>query len=331
MIRVSMLSGGELAAVSMEDIDGTKKVRSLKCHLRSRHDVPLCIQQLVDRETGCILDDAMTLNAPCDVLLVMLKADSVVQHRLADELIGASSSGKADAVRFLYRAGADMDLRSRFGDTALTCASLYGHIEVVRLLIEIGASVDLPNICRNSKRSLKTPLMFASENGHAEIVRCLVEAGASLNRSHGKAALVNACKLGHVEVVRVLVEAKADINTVVLDTTPLMCASVRGHIEVVQCLVDARADLDWVNGKGSTALTRASTLGRIEVAHLLMEASAKFGVGVLGSFGWFRCSLWPMFLPKISPILLPIILSVSSPLGRVCASSPHRACPEPYH
>ncbi|CAE6965473.1 ANKRD17 [Symbiodinium sp. CCMP2456] len=312
----------------MGDIAGMTTVRSLKTHLRTRHDVPLCIQQLVDKETGCILDDAMTLKPPCDLQLVMLKAEGVAQQRLADELMGASSGGKVEAVRFLYRAGAHMDLRSRFGDTALTCASLYGHIEVVRLLIGFGAMVDLPHSYRNSNRSGKTPLMFASENGRAEIVRCLVEARASLNTSHGKTALVDACKLGHVGVVRVLVEAEADTNIVVLDTTPLMCASIRGHTEVVQCLVDARAQLDWVNGKGSTALTRASALGRIEVAHLLMEASAKSWVGVLGNFGWFRCILWPMFLPKISPILLPIVLSVTSPLARVCASSPHRACTE---
>ena len=48
----------------------------------------------------------------------------------------------------------------------------YGHLEVVRLLVDAGADKDKVN------KFGSTPLYVASDYGHLEIVRLLVEKGA---------------------------------------------------------------------------------------------------------------------------------------------------------
>ena len=54
-------------------------------------------------------------------------------------------------------------------------ASQNGHKEVVELLIEKGAAIDLAT---NDKR---TPLYIASHKGHKEVVELLLSKGASID------------------------------------------------------------------------------------------------------------------------------------------------------
>ena len=56
--------------------------------------------------------------------------------------------------------------------TALYGAAQYGHIDVVKALIEVGADVNYSDCDGN------TPLTRAVANGHADIVKALIEAGA---------------------------------------------------------------------------------------------------------------------------------------------------------
>ena len=95
---------------------------------------PECILQLVKDSSR--LDDAAGINAPTDVQLVLLPASSVAEEKVADELVCASSTGKVETVRLLLAAGVDVDVKNRFGDTALICASGYDRREVARLLVE---------------------------------------------------------------------------------------------------------------------------------------------------------------------------------------------------
>ena len=47
-----------------------------------------------------------------------------------------------------------------------------GHLDIVRLLVELGAGVNYAN------RNGYTPCYIACENGHLEIIQLLVELGA---------------------------------------------------------------------------------------------------------------------------------------------------------
>ena len=83
------------------------------------------------------------------------------------------------------------------------------------------------------------PLMQASLRGHVEVVRSLLEAAADNNLAdnNGATALIAASGEGHVEEVRCLVDASADRNlTTSHGNTALLCASHRGGSFAAGCM-----------------------------------------------------------------------------------------------
>jgi ankyrin repeat protein len=84
-----------------------------------------------------------------------------------------------------------------------------------------------------------TPLMQASMEGHVEVVRCLLDKGAAVNRQDddGRTALWHAASEGRPPVVALLLERGADPSIAdsggLMSLTPLMIASIH-HLEVVR-------------------------------------------------------------------------------------------------
>jgi uncharacterized protein len=82
--------------------------------------------------------------------------------------------GDLECLRRLLTAGADINSRDKYGQTALMIAARTGESSVVRFLVNNGAGLDY-----TAKYGLSA-LMLAVIGGHADIVRALVEAGADL-------------------------------------------------------------------------------------------------------------------------------------------------------
>jgi len=82
------------------------------------------------------------------------------------------TAGDVATVARLWRAGAPVDARDRYGQTALMLAAHHGHAEVVALLIDAGADLDV-----TAKYGLSA-LMLAIVAGHDECARRLARAGA---------------------------------------------------------------------------------------------------------------------------------------------------------
>lgn len=91
-----------------------------------------------------------------------------------DSLAAAAGLGRTDGARELL-AGAPGEDRHR----ALVLASQHGHVEVVRLLLDAGEDPNRYNPKGNHAHS--TPLHQAAIAGHEAVVRLLVERGASLD------------------------------------------------------------------------------------------------------------------------------------------------------
>ena len=91
--------------------------------------------------------------------------------------------------------------------TAVMLASMNGHLEVARLLLEAGAGKDAWTNC-----DCMMSLMFASEKGHSEVARLLLEAGADQDccDNGGMTALMRPSRSGHSEIACLLLEAGAD-------------------------------------------------------------------------------------------------------------------------
>ena len=194
------------------------------------------------------------------------------------EFLAACLEGNCPAVKFyLESEGFDLNERrmsgsSRVPVTGLYRAALAGQTETVRMLVAAGAEPD-----RSCGEEAATPLLVASQNGHADVVSILLEAraGLDLSRKDGVTPLLVASQNGHTEVVRVLTTAGAAVHLSRKDrATPLFMASWKGHTETVRILLAAGADPDRSCRGGDTPLFIASQEGHAEVVRILLEAGA---------------------------------------------------------
>ncbi len=79
---------------------------------------------------------------------------------------------------FLLDKGADINIRDKSGDTALTGSISLKRFAVSKMLIERGADVDMQN------RKGLTPLMLAVFSGNVEITKLLLDKGADIMTKH---------------------------------------------------------------------------------------------------------------------------------------------------
>jgi ankyrin repeat protein len=149
----------------------------------------------------------------------------------------AACKGHAGVMQALLTHGCgDLNARSRTrGQTAVLCACMGGHTDVVVLLLGAGADAALPGT------NGLTPLMYAAEGGHVGVVQALVTHGCGdLNacvEGFGLTALTMACMNGHGEVVGLLLGAGADWSIANGDGfTPLHIAHARGYHECAQLI-----------------------------------------------------------------------------------------------
>lgn len=87
----------------------------------------------------------------------------------------AATSGDVLALETLLQAGADVDAKDRYGQTALMLAAHGGHLVAVEALLRRGANPDV-----TAKFGLSA-LMLAIVAGHEAIACAFVRAGADLD------------------------------------------------------------------------------------------------------------------------------------------------------
>ena len=218
----------------------------------------------------------------------------------------AALNGKTEAVAFLLSKGANINVKSRDGGTALHGAAFLGHTETVNLLINKGAD---PNI-RNNKG--ETPLDNSSgewNDGLQGIVELVagflkievnmeeVKSGrpkvAATLRSHGgkTGALIarqttakndnkekdiwTAAKKGNLDAVKTFLEKGIKVNS--LDpsgVTPLSMTALTGEVETAKYLISKGADVNVQHKDGATPLHFAAFFGETEIVELLLENNA---------------------------------------------------------
>lgn len=127
--------------------------------------------------------------------LLSKRANVLKQNKYGDTAIGlAALKGSLPIVRRLVAAGADIASR---GWNALHYAAFSGHVDIVRFLVASkGVVLDAPAPNR------QTALMLAAKNGHKEVVKILIDADADmdLEDAQGNTALRLAVKAGNSEI-----------------------------------------------------------------------------------------------------------------------------------
>lgn len=136
-----------------------------------------------------------------EIIRTLLKAGAKYEE---SDLSLAARSGSLDAVTQLIQAGADAGYQDTDGESPLHAAAKRESPEIVQLLLENGAKLDM-----QTKRSKETALHFAAWKGRLEIAKVLVKAGADLSLQNFKRRTAEqwAREYGNSEVANFLREA----------------------------------------------------------------------------------------------------------------------------
>lgn len=125
------------------------------------------------------------------------------------QLLKAAETGNLAQVENLIAQNVNIDAVDENGRTALHLATYEDHTKVAEALIEAGAN---PNHRTNYD---STPLISAAGRSSTEIVRMLIEAGADINIHHKtcqRSALYWAVTKNQTETAKLLIEAGADTS-----------------------------------------------------------------------------------------------------------------------
>ncbi len=96
-----------------------------------------------------------------------------IEGDLGEALLNAAKNGDLAQVQVLLNEDADVNAKDKNHKTALMWAAVKGHTDVVKLLLDSGASVHIKTMIGG-----KTALQYATDKGHTEIIRLLRETGA---------------------------------------------------------------------------------------------------------------------------------------------------------
>ncbi len=188
-------------------------------------------------------------------------------------LLAAALAGDAEGVAAAARDGADLETRDADDRTALLIAATEDHVDVAKVLVELGAD---PNALDNRH---DTPWLVTGVTGSVAMLEALIPANPdmTIRNRYGGISVIPACERGHVEYVRRVVQTDTDVNHVNdLGWTALLEAVILGdgsdpYQEIVRILLAAGADPSIADNDGVTALEHAVAMGQSEVAAILRD------------------------------------------------------------
>ena len=120
-------------------------------------------------------------------------------------------AGRYEDVKRLLDGGEDVNKRDDYGCTVVMAAACEGHEDVVRLLAERGADLNLVN----EKQEGWTALFLATKWGHTDTVEALTQLGANVNvvdSDTGFSLLIQAVDLKDAQLVKMFIDHGADVN-----------------------------------------------------------------------------------------------------------------------
>ncbi|XP_041129422.1 E3 ubiquitin-protein ligase MIB2-like isoform X2 [Polyodon spathula] len=174
-------------------------------------------------------------------------------------LVIEAARGSASKVRdLLQKYPEKVDIKNQ-GKTSLQVAAHQGHMEVVKVLLQANASIEIKD------EDGDTALHYTAFGNQAEVARLLLSKGAGVNLLNTSmcTALHIAVNKGFTEVVRVLSEHNANIN--LQDSygdTPLHDAIAKDFRNIIEILTDVpNVDFTQQNNRGFNLLHHAALKG----------------------------------------------------------------------
>jgi ankyrin repeat protein/nucleoside phosphorylase len=207
----------------------------------------------------------------CWKILDIAKKENLAIAGLNNTLYVAAMRGNKAIVKLLVELGASVNAWGGYFGNALQVASLRGYSEVTKVLLEAGAKVNAQGYVYGNA------LQAASYGGQKAVVELLLANGADTNAlgGHFGTALQAASFGGNLDVVELLLAEGVDVNARggFFDTA-LQAASCNGCLAVVTLLLAKGADINAQGGKYGNSLQAASCKGCLAVVTLLLAKGA---------------------------------------------------------
>ena len=156
------------------------------------------------------------------------------------------------------------------GHAPLHTAALFGKHEIVRVLVDNGAIIDI----RTATEEHYTPLHLAAHSGHLATVEVLVDLGAEVDSrsSNGRTPLRLAGAEGFGNIAKFLISKGADPNTQdSVAATALHAAVGLNRKSAVEVLINGGADVTIPDNEGSTPIHEAIKTGDVDLLKLVLS------------------------------------------------------------
>lgn len=209
------------------------------------------------------------------VFLGILSSADVLSSQALVRLDHAIRSGDVFTVHdFLKNEGpADLIIS---GWPILTIAADYRKNDIVSLLLDNGADVNMKNINGD------TALILAAYNEYLETLAALLRAGADTEviGSDGESALMWSVEKGDLESVRLLLDNGANIDGFSQSygtsdrNTPLMRSVANENLEMATLLLNKGASPNFTNFACDSAYTYAMRINNARITELLIQNGA---------------------------------------------------------
>jgi ankyrin repeat protein len=160
----------------------------------------------------------------------------LLQHLPSLTVHEAAAAGQESYLqKLLEQQAALLDQISDHGFTPLGMATHFGHEDMVRSLLAMGANPNIPS--QNGYNVY--PIHAAVSSNFVQIVKMLMEAGALVNvvQTSRVSPLHMAAQNGHIDLIILLLEQGASIEAKTdLGQTPSELARERGFVQIAEIL-----------------------------------------------------------------------------------------------
>lgn len=160
-------------------------------------------------------------------------------------------------------------------NTPLNIAIDKGNINLVKLLIDNGATVNTTN------QSVE-PIRVAMLKDNTDIVRLLIQYSTNIpiTIDYDMSLLKLAISLNNnLDIIKILIDTCINVNHITnFVTTALIDAVFIGNIDTVKLLIDLGADINIINNNGDSLLHISTRRGNLNIVKFLIECGIKVDI-----------------------------------------------------